>query len=165
MQKITTFLWFDDGAEDAVHFYTSIFKNSRILTITRHGNDGPGPQGKVMSIVFELEGQEFMALNGGPGVFTFSGAISLFVKCSTPEEVDYYWEKLSAGGDENAQRCGWLKDKYGVTWQVVPTILGTMLSDRDPEKVKRVTQAMLQMRKLDTEGLKRAYAGQVGSSG
>jgi len=159
MQKITPFLWFEERAEEAVNFYTSIFKNSRILKTSHHGDGAGGAKGKVMSVTFELEGQEFMALNGGPGVFTFSGAISFFVKCDTPEEVDFYWGALSAGGDEKAQQCGWLKDKYGVTWQVIPTVLITMLNDKDPEKVKRVTQAMLRMKKIDTEGLKRAYAG------
>ena len=158
-QKITPFLWFEENAEEAVKFYVSVFKNSVIRNITSFGDDVPGPKGKVVSITFELEGQEFMALNGGPGVFTFTGAVSFFVKCATPEEVDYYWEKLSEGGDEKAQQCGWLKDKYGVTWQVVPTVLGKMLSDKDPAKAKRVTQAMLKMKKIDTKELERAYAG------
>lgn len=154
MQKIIPFLWFDDKAEEAVNFYVSIFKNSKITSITRYG-EVPGPKGKVMSLIFELEGQEFMALNGGPRVFTFSGAISFFVKCKTQEEVDNFWEKLSEDGEK--QQCGWLKDKYGVTWQIVPNILGEMLNDPDPKKVKKVTEAMLQMKKIDIEGLEKAY--------
>jgi predicted 3-demethylubiquinone-9 3-methyltransferase (glyoxalase superfamily) len=157
MQKITPFLWFDDKADEAVNFYISVFKNSRITSITRYG-EVPGPKGKVMSLTYELEGQEFMALNGGPGVFTFSGAISFFVKCKTQKEVDYFWEKLSEGGEK--QQCGWLRDKYGVTWQVVPTILGEMLNDSDPEKVKRVTEAMLKMKKIEIDELKKAYKQQ-----
>lgn len=155
MQKITPFLWFDDQAEEAVNFYISIFKNSKITGITHYSEEVPGPKGKVMALTFELEGQEFMALNGGPGVFTFSGAISFFVKCKTQKEVDYFWEKLSEGGEK--QKCGWLKDKYGVTWQVVPTVLGEMLNDSDPEKVRRVTEAMLQMTKIEIGELKKAY--------
>jgi predicted 3-demethylubiquinone-9 3-methyltransferase (glyoxalase superfamily) len=154
-QKITPFLWFDDNAEEAVNLYVSIFKNSRITGTTRFSEDVPGPKVKVMMLAFELEGQPFMALNGGPGVFTFSGAISFFVNCETQEEVDELWEKLSEGGEK--QRCGWLKDKYGVHWQIVPTLLGQLMSDPDPEKARRVTQAMLQMDKLDIQGLKRAY--------
>jgi predicted 3-demethylubiquinone-9 3-methyltransferase (glyoxalase superfamily) len=155
MQKITPFLWFDDQAEEAVNFYTSIFKNSKITGITHYSEEVPGPKGKLMSLTFELEGQEFMALNGGPGVFTFSGAISFFVKCKNQKEVDYFWEKLSEGGEK--QQCGWLKDKYGVTWQVIPTILGEMLNDSDPEKVRKVTEVMLQMNKIEIEELKKAY--------
>jgi predicted 3-demethylubiquinone-9 3-methyltransferase (glyoxalase superfamily) len=153
-QKISPFLWFDDKAEEAVNFYVSIFKNSRILTTT-HYPDAPGPKGKVMSVVFELEGQEFMALNGGPGVFEFSGAISFFVKCENQEEVDELWEKLSEGGEK--QRCGWLKDRYGVVWQIIPTVLGKLMNDPDPDKARRVTLAMLQMDKIDISRLRQAY--------
>jgi len=155
MQKITPFLWFDDKAEEAVRFYTSIFNNSKITNIARY-EDVPGPEGKVMSASFQLEGQEFIALNGGP-VFSFTPAISFFVNCETQEEVDEFWEKLSEGGEK--QQCGWLKDKYGISWQIVPTILGELLQDKDAEKASRVTQAMLKMKKLDIEGLKRAYEG------
>ena len=154
-QKITPFLWFDDKAEEAVNLYVSIFKNSRITGTTHFSEAVPGPKGKVMLVNFELEGQPFMALNGGPGVFTFSGAISFHVNCDTQEEVDHFWEKLTEGGE--SQRCGWLKDRYGVHWQIVPTILGELLGDPDPEKAGRVTQAMLQMDKLDIQGLKQAY--------
>ena len=157
MQKIIPFLWFDDKAEEAVNFYISIFKKAKIVSITRYGEEVPGPKGKVMSLNFELEGQEFIALNGGPGVFTFSGAISFFVKCKTQEEVDHYWEKLSQGGDEKAQQCGWLKDKYGVYWQIIPAVLGEMLKDPDPEKARRATKAMLQMKKIDIKSLNEAY--------
>jgi len=152
--RITPFLWFDHQAEEAANFYTSIFKNSKRGTVMRYGEEGPGPKGTVMSTTFELEGQEFIALNGGP-MFTFSPAISFFVKCDTQAGVDHFWEKLSAGGE--MQPCGWLKDRYGVSWQIVPTVLGEMLADEDPEKAGRVMRAMLQMKKLDIEGLKRAY--------
>jgi len=154
MQKITPFLWFDDQAEQAVKFYTSIFKNSKIGTITRYGEQGPGQPGTVMSATFFLEGQEFMALNGGPE-FSFTPAISFFVHCETQEEIDDLWEKLSDGGQ--VQQCGWLTDKFGVTWQIVPTILGQLLNDPDPQKSSSVTQAMLQMVKLDIGLLKQAY--------
>src|SRR5881296_781447 len=154
MQKITPFLWFDGNAEDAMNFYTSIFKNSKIGRITRYGDAGPGPKGTVMSATFQLDGQEFMALNGGPE-FKFNEAISFVVNCETQEEVDELWEKLSAGGKE--VQYGWLKDKYGVSWQIVPTILGKLLQDKDAEKSKRVVQAMLQMVKLDIQKLKQAY--------
>lgn len=157
MQKISPFLWFDGKAEEAANFYISIFKNSKLGSIMRYGDAGPGPKGSVMSVTFELDGQEFIALNGGP-VFTFSPAISFFVKCETQDEVDNYWTKLSAGGE--TQRCGWLTDKYGVTWQIVPTVLGELLQDKDAEKSKRVMNAMLQMNKLDIAGLKRAYEQQ-----
>ncbi len=140
MQKITPFLWFEDKAEEAMKFYTSIFKNSKIGRITRYGQGGPGPKGTVMSCTFQLEGQEFMALNGGPR-FTFSPAISFFVNCETQEEVDELWERLSAGGKK--ERCGWLKDKYGLSWQIIPTTLSKLLSDADPEKSSRVMKAML----------------------
>jgi predicted 3-demethylubiquinone-9 3-methyltransferase (glyoxalase superfamily) len=154
MQKITTFLTFDDQAEEAIDFYTSIFDNSRIVSATRYGEAGPGPRGSLMSATFELAGQEFMALNGGPS-FTFAQGTSLFVSCETQEEVDEYWEKLSEGGEEGP--CGWLTDKFGVSWQVVPRVLGELLNDEDPEKAKRVMDAMLQMRKIEIEGLRRAY--------
>jgi predicted 3-demethylubiquinone-9 3-methyltransferase (glyoxalase superfamily) len=154
MQKITPFLWFDDKAEEAVEFYTSIFKNSKIGRISRYGEEGPGPKGTLMTATFQLNGQEFMALNGGP-YFTFSPAISFFVNCETQEEVDELWEKLSEGGEK--QQCGWLKDKYGVSWQIVPTALGVLLQDKDAEKSSRVMKAMLQMNKIDIAILKQAY--------
>ncbi len=154
MQKITPFLWFDGKAEEAMNFYTSIFKNSKVGRVTRYGDAGPGPKGTIMSATFQIEGQEFMALNGGPQ-FTFSPAISFFVHCETQEEVDELWGKLSEGGEKH--RCGWLKDKYGLSWQIIPNALGQMLGDKDPEKSKRVMQAMLQMDKIDIQGLKQAY--------
>jgi predicted 3-demethylubiquinone-9 3-methyltransferase (glyoxalase superfamily) len=154
MQKITPFLWFDDQSEQAVEFYTSIFNNSKIGTITRYGEQGPGQPGTVMSATFYLEGQEFTALNGGP-VFSFSPAISFFVHCETQEEIDDLWEKLSVGGE--VQQCGWLTDKFGVSWQIVPTILGQLLNDPDPHRSSKVTQAMLKMVKLDIGLLKQAY--------
>lgn len=157
MQKITPFLWFDGRAEEAVNFYTAIFPNSKIVSMMRYGEAGPGPKGSVMSATFELQGQEFIALNGGP-IFTFSPAISFFVHCETQEEVDKFWEKLAEGGEK--QRCGWLRDKFGVSWQVVPTVLGQLLQDKDAEKSKRVMNAMLQMEKLDIAGLKRAHEQQ-----
>jgi predicted 3-demethylubiquinone-9 3-methyltransferase (glyoxalase superfamily) len=157
MQKITPFLWFDNNAEEAINFYVSIFKNSKLLSMNRYGEAGPGPKGTVMSATFQLEGQQFMALNGGPH-FTFSPAISLFVNCETQQEVDELWEKLSAGGKK--ERCGWLKDKYGLSWQIIPSALGKMLNDPDPEKSKRVMKAMLQMDKIDIRGLKQAYEQQ-----
>jgi len=153
MKKITPFLWFDGRAEEAANFYTAIFPNSKIVSMMRSGEAGPGPKGSVMSATFELQGQEFIALNGGP-MFTFSPAISFFVPCETQEEVDHFWEKLSKGGEK--QRCGWLRDKFGVSWQVVPTVLGQLLQDKDAEKSKRVMNAMLQMDKLDIASLKRA---------
>lgn len=157
MQKITTFLWFDDKAEEAVNFYTSIFKNSKIISVTRYGEAGPGPKGAVMSLVFQLEGQQFYALNGGP-VFSFTPAISLFVDCESQKEVDELWEKLSAGGRKD--RCGWLQDKYGLSWQIIPNALGKLLGDPDPAKSSRVMKAMLQMDKIDIQGLQRAAQGQ-----
>ena len=157
MQKITPFLWFDNNAEEAINFYVSIFKNSKVLSMNRYGDAGPGPKGTAMSATFQLEGQQFMALNGGPH-FSFSPAISLFVNCETQQEVDELWEKLSAGGKK--ERCGWLKDKYGLSWQIIPSALGKMLSDRDPQKSKRVMKAMLQMDKIDIQGLKQAYEQQ-----
>jgi predicted 3-demethylubiquinone-9 3-methyltransferase (glyoxalase superfamily) len=154
MQKITPFLWFDDKAEEAMNFYVSIFKNSKVGSISRYGAEGPGPKGSVMTATFQLEGQEFMALNGGP-LFKFSPAISFFVKCETQQEVDELWEKLSAGGEK--QQCGWLKDKHGVSWQIIPNALGTMLSDKDPARSARVMKAMLQMTKIEIDKLKQAF--------
>ena len=154
MQKITPFLWFDGKAEEAVKFYTSIFKDSKITKVTRYGDAGPGPKGAAMSVVFQLEGQEFFALNGGPH-FTFSPAISFFVNCETQGEVDALWEKLSAGGEK--QRCGWLKDKFGVSWQVIPTALGRLLQDEDATKSQAVMRAMMQMDKIDIAGLQQAH--------
>jgi predicted 3-demethylubiquinone-9 3-methyltransferase (glyoxalase superfamily) len=154
MQKITPFLWFDGNAEEAVNFYTSILKNSRIVNMSRYGEGAPAPKGTVISATFILEGQEFIALNGGP-MFTFSPAISFFVKCETQEEIDTLWEKLSAGGKK--ERCGWLKDKFGVSWQIIPPVLGEMLQDKDPQRAQRVMQAMMQMDKIDIQKLKQAY--------
>jgi predicted 3-demethylubiquinone-9 3-methyltransferase (glyoxalase superfamily) len=156
MQKITPFLWFDNQAEEAMNFYISIFKNSKVVSVTRYGEAGPGLKGTVMSATFELEGQTFYALNGGP-LFTFTPAISLFVNCETQQEVDDLWAKLSAGGRED--RCGWLQDKYGLSWQIIPKVLGEMLGDKDPEKAARVMRAMLKMAKIEIEELKRAYEG------
>ena len=156
MQRITPFLWFDKQAEEAANFYVSIFKDSKIKTISRYGDAGPGPKGQVMVVTFELDGQEFMALNGGPE-FKFSEAFSLVVNCKTQNEIDSYWEKLSAGGQEI--ECGWLKDKYGCFWQIVPTIMGELLVDKDEAKRDRVMRAMLQMKKLDIEELKAAAEG------
>jgi predicted 3-demethylubiquinone-9 3-methyltransferase (glyoxalase superfamily) len=156
MQKITPFLWFDNNAEEAVNFYASIFKDARILEIVRYGEAGPGPAGTAMTVSFELFGQEFIALNGGPH-FKFNEAVSFSVNCETQAEVDEFWEKLTEGGEES--RCGWLKDKYGLSWQVNPTILGKMLNDKDPQKAKRVMEAMLQMDKIDIPTLERAYEG------
>jgi predicted 3-demethylubiquinone-9 3-methyltransferase (glyoxalase superfamily) len=152
--RISPFLWFDHEAEEAAELYTSVFPNSRVHSVTRYGDAGPGPKGTAMSVTFELDGQEFLALNGGP-MFKFSPAISFFVKCRTQAEVDHFWERLSEGG--TIQQCGWLQDRYGVSWQIVPTFLGDMLADRDPEKARRVMQAMLQMRKLDIAALEQAY--------
>lgn len=156
MKKIIPFLWFDDKAEEAAKFYVSIFKNSRIVTVTRYGETGPGPKGSAMSVIFQLDGEEFYALNGGP-MFKFTEAISFFINCETQEEVDHLWEKLSEGGKES--QCGWLKDRYGLSWQVVPTVLGKYLQDKDPAKSKRVMQAMLQMGKIDIKKLQQAYEG------
>ena len=154
LQKITPFLWFDNQAEEAMNFYVSIFKNSKPERISRYGDAGPGPKGTVMVASFQLEGQKFIALNGGPH-FKFTEAVSLLVNCETQNEVDTFWEKLSAGGHKG--QCGWLKDKYGLSWQIVPTALGEMMSDPDPEKSKRVMNAMLKMTKIDIKGLKQAY--------
>jgi len=154
MQKITPFLWFNDKAEEAINFYVSIFKNSKVGRVTRYGDAGPGPKGSVMSATFQLDGQDFFALNGGPQ-YAFTPAISLFVNCETQQEVDELWEKLSAGGRKD--RCGWLQDKYGLSWQIIPSVLVEMLGDKDPAKGKRVMQAMLQMEKIDIKRLKQAY--------
>ena len=155
MQKITPFLWFDGNAEEAANFYISIFKNSKMGNISRYGDAGPGPKGSVMSVTFQLEGQEFFALNGGPQ-FKFTPAISLFVNCETQQEVDDLWEKLSAGG--RTDRCGWLQDKFGLSWQIIPTVLGQLLGDKDPQRAKRAMQAMLQMTKIDISKLQQAAA-------
>jgi predicted 3-demethylubiquinone-9 3-methyltransferase (glyoxalase superfamily) len=158
MQKIAPCLWFDNQAEEAVNFYVSIFRNSKIMNVARYGEAGAEvsgrPEGTVMTVTFHLEGQEFMALNGGP-VFTFSPAISFLVNCGTQEEVDRLWEKLSDGGA--VEQCGWLKDKYGVSWQIVPTVVGEMLQDKDVRKSEGVMKAMLQMKKIDIKRLKQAY--------
>lgn len=154
MQKITPFLWYDNNAEEAVSLYISVFKNSKITDITRYGDAGPGPKGSVMTIAFQLEGQDFIALNGGP-MSKFTEAISLSVDCKTQQEVDELWEKLSAGGQPG--QCGWLKDKFGLSWQIVPSALVEMLQDQDAEKSNRVMQAMMQMRKIDVASLRRAY--------
>lgn len=154
MQKITPFLWFDHQAEEAAKFYVSLFKNSKIIKIARYGEAGPGPAGTVMTVRFQLDGQEFVALNGGP-LFKFNESVSFVVNCKTQEEVDEFWEKLSAGGQKS--RCGWLKDQYGLSWQIVPAILNELASDPDPAKSQRVMQAMLQMDKLDLKVLQQAY--------
>jgi len=156
-QKITTFLWFDNNAEEAMNFYTSVFKSSKVLEVSRYNDAGPGPKGTVMVCRFLLEGQEFLALNGGPH-FKFTEAISLVVDCESQEEVDYFWEKLTADGGAPSQ-CGWLKDKFGLSWQITPRVLPEMLQDKDPEKAKRVMEAMLQMSKIEIDKLKRAYNG------
>jgi predicted 3-demethylubiquinone-9 3-methyltransferase (glyoxalase superfamily) len=162
-QRITPFLWFDHQAEEAVAFYVSIFKNARITGVTRYDDAGAKasgrPKGSVMTVAFELDGQEFTALNGGP-LFPFTEAISLVVNCQTQDEVDHFWQELSAGGQE--VECGWLKDRFGVSWQVVPTVLSEMLQDKDPEKSRRVMAAMLKMKKISIEGLTKAYEGRVG---
>lgn len=162
LQKISPCLWFDQQAEDAARFYTSIFRNSRIVNTTHYGEAGHEihgpPAGRVLTVEFELDGQRFTALNGGP-IFQFSEAISLQVFCEDQAEIDYFWEKLSAGGDKNAQQCGWLKDKFGLSWQVVPAEMSEMLSSGDYEKSERVMTALLQMKKLDIAQLKQAYTG------
>ena len=159
-QRITPCLWFDDQAEEAAGFYTGVFENSRILAVTRYGDAGREihgrPAGSVMTVAFELDGQPFTALNGGP-VFTFNEAISFQINCRTQDEVDHYWDKLSAGGDPQAQQCGWLKDRFGVSWQVVPEVLIEMLGSADAVKSQRAMQAMLQMKKIDIDELRRAY--------
>jgi len=154
MQRITPFLWFDDQAEEAMNFYVSIFKNSKVGRVTRYGEAGPGPKGSVMSATFQLEGQEFMALNGGPH-FSFTPAISFFVNCETQEEVDELWKKLSAGG--KTERCGWLKDKYGLWWQIIPSALGRLMGDNNAAKAQSVMKAMLEMDKIDIARLQQAY--------
>ena len=156
MQKITTFLWFDNNAEEAANYYTSIFKNSKILDVSRYGEVGPGPKGSVMIVKFQLAGQEFVALNGGPQ-FKFTEAISLMVNCESQQEIDELWRKLTAGGEES--QCGWLKDKFGLSWQIVPTELGKLMSAKDPAKANRVMQALLQMKKLDIAKLQQAAEG------
>jgi predicted 3-demethylubiquinone-9 3-methyltransferase (glyoxalase superfamily) len=156
MQKITPFLWFDDQAEEAMRHYVSIFENANVLGVTRYGDAGPGPKGSVMIAAFELEGQRFTALNGGPR-FKFTEAISFVVNCETQEEVDELWDRLGEGGQ--IQQCGWLKDKYGLSWQIIPSALPELMSDPDPEKVRRVTEAMLQMTKIDIAKLRQAYEG------
>jgi predicted 3-demethylubiquinone-9 3-methyltransferase (glyoxalase superfamily) len=160
MQRITPFLWFDDQAEEAVNAYVSIFKNSRIKGMARYDDEGAKaagrPKGSVMTVQFELDGQEFIALNGGP-IFKFTEAVSFMVNCETQAELDHFWQKLSAGGQE--VQCGWLKDRFGLSWQVVPTILGEMLQDKDPAKAQRVMAAMLQMKKIEIAGLRNAYEG------
>ncbi len=154
MQKIVPFLWFDGKAEEAANFYVSVFKNSKVVRVTRYGEAGPGPKGSVMSVTFQLAGQEVYALNGGPQ-FSFTPAISLFVNCETQAEVDELWERLSAGGSKD--RCGWLSDKYGLSWQIIPTALGKMLSDKDPKKSASAMKAMLQMDKIDIKKLQEAF--------
>ena len=153
MQKITPFLWYDHQAEEAMHFYVSIFKNARVLGVTRYGDTGPGPQGSVMTAAFELDGQTFTALNGGPHC-QFTEAVSFVVHCTTQAEVDYFWEKLSEGGQE--VQCGWLKDKFGLSWQIVPTVLPELLQSQDPQTSQRVMQALMQMKKLDIATLEKA---------
>jgi predicted 3-demethylubiquinone-9 3-methyltransferase (glyoxalase superfamily) len=154
MQKISPFLWYDGKAEEAANLYVSVFKNSRIVKVRRNGQAGPGPNGSVMGVDFELEGRSFIAFNGGPH-FTFNPAISLFINCETQQEVDELWEKLSNGG--KLLQCGWLNDKFGVSWQIIPTVLGEMLSDRDPAKASRVMKAMMQMIKIDIAALRQAH--------
>jgi predicted 3-demethylubiquinone-9 3-methyltransferase (glyoxalase superfamily) len=160
MQMFTPCLWFDDNAEEAVKFYTSIFKDSEITDVTHYGQASSKaagrPKGTVMTIAFQLNGQEFLALNGGP-IFKFNEAVSFIVNCQSQEEVDYYWEKLSEDGDKKAQQCGWLKDKFGLSWQIVPTALSEMLQDKDSAKAERVMKAMLQMKKINIKILKQAY--------
>jgi predicted 3-demethylubiquinone-9 3-methyltransferase (glyoxalase superfamily) len=155
MQRITPFLWFDNQAEEAMNFYVSIFKNSKVGTVSRYGDAGPGPKGTVMVANFTLEGQEFMALNAGP-IFKFTEAISFLVNCESQQEVDELWAKLTADGGQESD-CGWLKDKFGLSWQITPTILGKYLADKDPKRAGRVMQAMMQMRKIDIAKLQQAY--------
>ena len=154
MQKIVPFLWFNDNAEEAVNFYVSVFKNSKVVSVSRYGDAGPGKKGAVMSVTFQLEGQPFYALNGGPQ-FTFTPAISLFVNCDTQQEVDALWKTLTAGGSE--QPCGWLTDRYGLSWQIIPTALGRMLGDKNAKKAQGAMQAMLQMKKIDIKSLQAAF--------
>lgn len=161
-QKITPNLWFDTNAEQAVNFYVNVFKNSSIGHITRYGKEGyeihKMPEGSILTIQFTIEGQHFLALNGGP-VFKFNEAVSFIIYCDTQEEIDYYWDKLTPGGDPNAQQCGWLKDKFGLSWQVAPTVLDKMLTDSDREKTERVMAAFMPMKKLDIKTLEKAYNG------
>jgi len=156
MQKITTYLWFNDNAEEAVNFYVSLFNDSKIISVVRHREGGPGPTGQAFFITFQLDGQQFYALNGGP-MFKFTEAISLYVNCRTQEEIDALWEKLTAEGEES--HCGWLKDKYGLSWQIIPATLGEMMQDADPVRAGRVMQAVLQMNKMDIAKLQEAYDG------
>src|SRR3989442_2679454 len=156
-QKITPFLWFDNNAEEAAQFYTSIFKNSKILDISRYGDAGPGPKGSVMVVKFQIAGQEVTALNGGP-LFKFSEAFSFVVNCENQKEIDYFWNKLTADGGRESE-CGWLKDKFGFSWQIVPTALGKLMDPKDPKKANRVMQALLQMKKLDIATLEEAAEG------
>ena len=156
MQKITPFLWFDGQAEEAMNFYTSIFRNSKVGTVSRYGDAGPGPKGQVMTASFQLEGQDFLALNGGPQ-YAFTPAISLYVDCHDQEEVDTLWEKLSAGGEPG--RCGWLKDRFGVSWQIIPSALPRLMGDKDRAAAARVMQAMLTMSRIDVNALQAAYEG------
>jgi predicted 3-demethylubiquinone-9 3-methyltransferase (glyoxalase superfamily) len=156
MQKITPFLWFDQQAEEAANYYVSIFKNSKVVSISRYGEDAPRPAGTAQIVMFQIDGQEYMALNGGPE-FKFTEAISLFVNCESQEEVDLYWEKLAAGGEKG--QCGWLKDRFGLSWQIVPSALGELMGDPDPEISRRVMEAMLRMSKIDIDSLKKAYRG------
>lgn len=162
MPRLEPCLWFDSEAEDAAKFYASIFKDGKIGAITRYGKEGfevhHQPEGKVLTVEFQILGQEFLALNGGP-LFKFNEAVSFQIICDTQGEVDYFWDRLSAGGDSNAQQCGWLKDKFGLSWQVVPSVLSKLLKDKDKEKTGRVMNALLQMKKLDIAALERAYAG------
>jgi len=155
-QQITPFLWFDDNADKAVNFYLSIFKDSRLLDTKRYGETGPGPKGTIMTATFELNGQQFIALNGGPR-YKFTEAVSFVVKCETQEEIDYYWDKLLDGGEP--QRCGWLKDRFGLSWQIVPAQLSELFGGNDPQRAGRVMQAMMQMVKFDLAKLKEAYNG------
>jgi predicted 3-demethylubiquinone-9 3-methyltransferase (glyoxalase superfamily) len=156
MPKITPFLWFDSQAEEAANFYVPIFKNSKILAIARYGKSGPGPEGSAMTVEFQLDGQRFVALNGGPH-FKFTEAVSFVIGCETQQEVDEYWEKLSEGGEESV--CGWLKDKYGLSWQIVPSVMSKLLGDKDAEKANRVMGAMLKMKKIVIADLEQAYEG------
>lgn len=164
IQRISACLWFDHQAEEAANFYTSIFDNSGIDKVTRYGKEAAAisgrPEGSVLTVVFRLDGLEFTALNGGP-MFKFSEAISFVVHCDSQDEVDHFWDRLSAGGDPDAQRCGWLKDRYGVSWQIVPGVLIELMNDPDPEKAQRVTAAMLEMKKIDIEALRRAHGGRA----
>jgi len=159
MGRITPFLWFDDKAEEAMNLYLSVFPNSRAIDVSRSGEAGPGGKAKVMAVTFELDGQRFIGLNGGPH-YAFSPAVSFLVSCDTQEEVDHYWEKLGEGGDPEAQRCGWLKDRFGLSWQIVPKVLGELLGAKDRAKAGRAMEAMLKMKKLDIAALRQAFEGQ-----